>query len=468
MASPADPSSFDRAFARLRAGAERVIETPCAFVFLAGERAWKLKRPVDFGFLDYSTIERRRWAAARELAFNRVTAPDVYLAVVEVEGEPVVEMRRFDEGAVLANRPEACDAALAEALGRRIARFHAEAPATEEGGAGAIDYVLDSNAGVLREGADALGAEAVEALIADSRAAFEQVAPLLERRRASGLSRRCHGDLHLGNIFVENGAPVLFDCIEFNDALNRIDVLYDLAFLLMDLCFVGRGAAANRVLNGWLDEAARRLGEAAFSGLKALPLLLSVRAAVRCHVSLKGGDPALARRYLAAARSFLEPAAPAVLAVGGLSGSGKTTFARTRAPELGPLPGAVLLRSDEIRKRLWNAGPLDPLPPQAYAPGESGRVYGRMFEEAALALQAGRAVVLDAVFLRPDERDAAQALARERGVAFEGVWLDVPPEVMRARVEARAGDASDADAAVLDEQLTRDPGEIRWTRRSSL
>ncbi|HYF22358.1 MAG TPA: AAA family ATPase [Caulobacteraceae bacterium] len=465
MTSPAPQNGYERAFARLSAQAERVIDTPCAAVFLTGGEALKLKKPVDFGFLDYSTLERRRWAAGRELEFNRATAPDVYLGVIEVEGEPVVRMRRFDEAAVLANRPEACDGALAEALGRAVARFHRQAPVTEEGGAGAIEYVLGSNAGLLREGGDVLGSEAVEALVVDSRAAFERVALLLERRRAAGLSRRCHGDLHLGNIFVEDGRPVLFDCIEFNDTLNRIDVLYDLAFLLMDLCFVGRLEAANRVMNAWADEAARSFGEAGFTGLMALPLLLSVRAGVRAHVSLKADDPAQARRYLQAARAFLEPAPPSVLAVGGLSGSGKTTFARARAPDLGPAPGAMLLRSDEIRKRMWGAGPLDRLPPEAYAPGESGRVYARMFEEAALCLTVGRAVVLDAVFLRPEERDAAETLARDHGVPFEGVWLDAPPQVMRARIDARTGDASDADGAVLEEQLTRDPGEIRWTRR---
>jgi predicted kinase len=151
--------------------------------------------------------------------------------------------------------------------------------------------------------------------------------------------------------------------------------------------------------------------------------------------------------------------------VGGYSGSGKTTVARRLAPEMGPAPGAVVLRSDEVRKRLWGRSPLDRLPPEAYAPGQSEKVYAAMFGAAREALAAGRAVVLDAAFLRPDERAAAEHLAREAGVPFEGLWLEASPEVLRARVAARTGDASDADVAVLDRQLAFDVGAIGWERR---
>ena len=160
----------------------------------------------------------------------------------------------------------------------------------------------------------------------------------------------------------------------------------------------------------------------------------------------------------------LEQADASLTAMGGLSGSGKSTFARRRAPSQGPPPGAVVLRSDEIRKRLWGRAPTDRLPTEAYAPGQNERVYGQMLREAELALSAGRSVALDAVFLRPSERTAAEDLARRKGVAFDGVWLQASPEVMAARIDSRTGDASDADRRVLEEQLSRDPGEIAWRR----
>jgi predicted kinase len=264
---------------------------------------------------------------------------------------------------------------------------------------------------------------------------------------------------------VEHGRPVLFDCVEFSDRLSLIDVLYDLGFLLMDLDFTGARGAANRALNGWLDEAARGLpAEGFWEGLAALPLFQSVRAAVRAHVTVNQDDAELARRYLAAAQGHLAPEPPRLVAVGGYSGSGKTTVARTRAPGIGPAPGAVVLRSDEIRKRLWGRAPLERLPPEAYAPGQSERVYAAMIDAARKTLAAGFAVVLDAAFLRRQERDAAGRLARETGVAFEGVWLEADPDVLRARVAARTGDASDADVAVLERQLAFDVGEIGWRR----
>jgi aminoglycoside phosphotransferase family enzyme len=230
----------------LAAQAERVIETSCAWVFLLEGRALKVKKPVDFGFLDYSTLEKRRWALDRELAFNRATAPDIYRAVREItrdgngalaldgSGEVVelaLEMRRFDPGQVLAEQPDAVDAALAETLGRTIARFHAEAEVRPEGGGvRALGYTIRTNAEHLLAVGEVLGREAVRRVVTATDDAFAAASPLLEQRRAQSFARRCHGDLHLGNILLEDGRPVLFDCIEFNDLLSEIDVLYDVAF----------------------------------------------------------------------------------------------------------------------------------------------------------------------------------------------------------------------------------------------
>ncbi len=458
----------------LSGNAERVVETHCARIFLRQDTAWKLKKPVDLGFLDFTTLEKRRWALERELVFNAPAAPGIYRAVHAIteaadgfafggEGtvvEYALEMRRFDETAVLDVSPDALTGEVAEALGRAVARLHAQAPESEAGAGAAVAYTVTSNAEHLRALAPELGEAAVARLLADTEAALAKAAPLLATRAGPGMVRRCHGDLHLGNILMENGAPVLFDCIEFSDLLSDIDVLYDLAFLLMDLDFRGRRAAAVRVLSAWLDEAARTFDETAlYEGLALLPLMMSIRAAVRCHVCAGAGHIEDARAYLAAAQRHLSPGAPALAAVGGYSGAGKSTFARALAPLMEPAPGAVILRSDEIRKRLWGAAPAERLPKEAYAAGESARVYSRMFEAAAACLRAGRSVVMDAVFLRPEERAAAGF-----GAPFTGVWLEAPEEVLRARIAGRENDASDADLAVLAEQMARGPGAISWAR----
>jgi hypothetical protein len=456
-----------------------VIETSCAWVFLQGERALKVKKPVDYGFLDFSTPQKRRWALERELAFNRATAPDIYRAVRTItrDGDSLaldgpgaavdwaLEMRAFDPAAVLAEQPERVDGTLAEALGRAIARFHAAAEIRPDGGGvKALGFTIRTNADNLRHLADQLGRREVEHVIAATDQALGDHTRLLERRRAEGFARRCHGDLHLGNILLEGGKPILFDCIEFNDLLSEIDVLYDTAFLVMDLWFRGRREAANRVLNAYLDEAARSFPPDLWDGLVLLPLFLSARASVRTHVSGMQGDIATARAYLAAARVHLEPPMPTLTAIGGLSGTGKTTLARHIAPDLGAAPGALILRSDEIRKRLAGVAPTERLPAEAYRPGTSERVYGELFAIARRALAAGRSVVLDAVFLLPAERAAASGLAGEAFVPFQGVWLEGDAAELRRRLAARAGDASDAGPPVLDEQLARDPGQIDWLR----
>jgi aminoglycoside phosphotransferase family enzyme/predicted kinase len=482
-----DPPGLDPDIeAWLRAGAggpalcEKVIETSISWVYLFPDRALKLKKPLDLGFLDFTTPTKRRWATERELAFNRATAPDIYRAVRAITrggdgrltfdgagtaADWALEMRRFDETAMLSNRLAVVDGAFAEGLGRTIARYHLQAPpGAVGGGARGLRFVLESNAHLLRGETDQLGADDVERLLAATERAFESVTPLLDRRHAAGFVRCCHGDLHLGNILLEDGAPVLFDCIEFNDALREIDVLYDVAFLLMDLTFRDAQEAANRVMNGWLDEAARGLDGGLFEGLAALPLLQAVRATVRAHVNALEGATDQARRYLAAAERYLAPPAPVLLAVGGLSGSGKTTLARALAPTLGASPGAVVLRSDEIRKRLWGRSPKEKLPPEAYAREVGERVYQTLYDTARTCLAAGRAVVVDAVFLSGDERRRIEAIAREAGTEFHGVWLEAPPETLRDRLAARRDDASDADARVLDFQLALDPGPIDWLR----
>lgn len=462
---------------------DRTIDTACAHVFLGKTTAWKIKRHADLGYADFSTPERRKWALDRELEFNKAAAPDIYRAVraitreaggaLAIDGrgetvEHVLEMRRFDERQVLSAKPEAVDGDLAEGLGRTIAGFHAAAPLRPAGGLTALSFTVGSNAQLLRETCEGLDQDRVEAMIAATETELEAQAALLAHRSATGFARRCHGDLHLGNILLENGKPVLFDCIEFNDLLSDLDVQYDLAFLLMDLDFRGRRDAAVRALGGYLDEAARSFPPEIWEGLAALPLMLSVRAGVRAHVSAHSGDPATAKAYVEAAIAHLSPPPSVLAAVGGLSGSGKSRFSRGIAPALGASPGAVILRTDEIRKRLLGVAPTERLPPEGYAPEAYARTYDAMFDNARAMLKAGRAVVLDATFLDEGLRARAEALAGECGVPFRPAWLDAPQEVLEARVAGRTGDASDATVEVLRGQVERLKAQtLTWPRVST-
>ena len=456
---------------------ERVIDTACAHVFLGADAAWKMKRHVDLGYADFSTAERRHWALGRELEFNRTAAPDIYRAVRRVTREAdgrlamdgqgptvefLLEMRRFDDGAVLAADPALVDGVMADALGRTIAGFHALAPLRPEGGWTALEFTVGSNAELLRDLTYRFGSDRIELMIALTQAEFDRQKPLLKRRTTQGFARRCHGDLHLANILVEDGKPILFDCIEFNDLLSDLDVLYDLAFLLMDLDFRGRRDAAVRVLSAYLDEASRVFPDEIWEGLAALPLMLSVRAGVRAHVAAHSKDDALAKAYIEAAIAHLSPAPPRLAAVGGLSGSGKSTFARRIAPALGAAPGAVVIRTDEVRKRLMNVPPSERLPDSAYAGDLYPRAYDALIENARTLLKAGHGVVLDATFIDPALRARAEQLARDCGVPFDGVWLEGPLALLEARVAGRTNDASDATVATLQDQLARHTSQVRW------
>ncbi|HEX7943082.1 MAG TPA: AAA family ATPase [Phenylobacterium sp.] len=462
--------------------AEKTIDTACAHVFLRPDNALKIKRHDDLGYVDFSTADRRLWALERELAFNKPAAPDIYRAVraitreadgslaIDGQGETVdhlLEMRRFDETAVLAARPDVVDGTLAELLGRTIAGFHAAAPLRPAGGLTALSWTIGSNAGLLRD-IPALDQDRVETMIALTEAELERQAPLLAHRAASGFARRCHGDLHLGNILLEHGHLVLFDCIEFSDLLTDLDIQYDLAFLIMDLDFRGRRDAGVRALSAYMDEAARSFPDEIWDGLVALPLMLATRAAVRAHVAAHSGDPKQAAAYVEAAIAHLAPPPPILAAVGGLSGSGKSRFSRGIAPALGASPGALILRTDEVRKRLAGVAPTEALPRGAYAPEFYARTYDVLFDNARHALKAGRAVILDATFIDPALRTRAEALAAECGVPFRAAWLDAPVEVLEARVAHRTGDASDATVEVLHEQQARIAAQtITWPKVST-
>ena len=467
--------SLSQVLYHLKEGADEVIETSCATVVLKGAKAYKIKKSVDYGFLDFTSAEKRRAALLRELRYNQRMAADIYLGVEDIAGESVLVMRRFDTQGVMGeqstNDPDwTPDLDLMHALGETIARFHAGSEICRDRlHDNNIKYVVDSNRRNIEVFRKQLGEAAVDAYDAAIYAHYATVEADVLKRFDDGHVRHCHGDLHLGNILVENAKPVLFDCIEFNDHLSQIDVLYDLAFLLMDLWVRGHGDAANRVLNVWLEQAARLEDDASgvYAGLKLLPLYMSMRAGVRCHVNANYGGEGnyamdKARMYLEAAHRFLDLAPATLTAIGGLSGSGKSTRARQLAPSTGRAPGAVVLRSDEIRKRLWACPEYEALPKDAYTPDENRRVYGEMFALASRALGAGQAVSLDATFREADWRSQAEDLAKAAGVAFDGHWLDLPVEMRRARVEARSKDVSDATPDIAVAQADIDKSTLSW------
>lgn len=451
------------------------IDTHISRVVLAGDFAYKLKKHVTFPYLDFSTYEKRLAAAETEVRLNRRTAPKIYLGLSrltrEADGalaldgagapvEPVVVMRRFDQDDLfdaLAQRG-ALTPALATKLTAAIAKFHREAaPDRARGGAAAMARIVEGNIAAL-ETADLAPPAEVAALAADTRAALARLAPLLDARRAAGKVRRCHGDLTLRNICLFEGEPTPFDCIEFDEDIATIDVLYDLAFLTMDLIHRGLANIANLVFNRYLD------GNDELEGAPALPLFMSVRASVRAHVTASQARQADARRdalltearaYFDLARAFLRPRAVALVAVGGFSGSGKSTLAAALAPALGPAPGARVLSSDRIRKRLFGAAPTTRLPPAAYAPEASERVYREMRAQAARALSAGVAVVADAVFDRPALARAIETVAEDAHAPFFGLWLEGARDALAERIAARRDDPSDATVEVLDLQMAR-------------
>ncbi len=482
-------------FLGARLAPARRIDTHGAVVFLSGERAYKLKRAVKFPYMDFSTSGRRAVMCAAEIDINRQLAPEVYLGVAPVRrgrdgtlvlGDPgeacddavdwVVVMRRFDEDGLL-DRMAARGALTPElmtALGARIARFHDGLPAIAAGFSGPDDYRHSVAADVrqMREAGERLDPPTSEALAVAMPRALEPWADLVARRQAAGAVRRCHGDLHLRNIVLLAGEPVPFDAIEFSDKIANIDVLYDLAFTLMDLSRQGLGALANRLLNEWLWRIAELPAAPHDEALALLPLFLARRASIRAYVdsavtAVSGADNAPARAYQQAALGFLQPAPPRLLAVGGLSGSGKTTLALKLAPGIGRTPGAAVVRSDVERKRMSGIGLSERMPAGSYTPDLSARVYGALMARAERILRAGHSVVLDAVFAREDERQAAEALAAKVGVPFEGIWIDVPKDVAQARVAARKGDASDATPDVVERQFGYELGRIAWQRRAA-
>ncbi len=463
----------------------RRIDTHISAVFLAGEHAWKLKKAVCLPFLDFTGLDSRRAACEAEVEINRRLAPELYLGTVPVtrgadgtlrlggDGEVVdwlVHMRRFDQRTLFSTLVAAgrVDRHRIQALTEAVWRFHRTAPhRPDRGGVAGLTWTIDTNrasmaghGGILPEADSARLAEA-------SHDWLNRLAPLLEQRRAAGSVRQCHGDLHCGNVCLVDGRPTPFDAIEFSEDIACIDVFYDLAFLLMDLERRGARHLAGYALNHYLDLS----GD--YAGTALLPLLLSLRAGVRAHVSATMAAGAAgtdrdrladeARAYLQAAQAYLSPPPPSLLAVGGLSGSGKSRMGRELAPLLA-VPAAAVVRTDALRKQMMGVDLLEKLGADGYTPEMTERTYQALYDTCLSVLKGGHAAVADAVFARPEQRDAIERVARAAGVPFRGLWLFTPPDLAARRIRTRKANVSDATEAILHQQLTYDLGPIVWTQ----
>ncbi|MBI2969877.1 MAG: AAA family ATPase [Gammaproteobacteria bacterium] len=468
-----------------------IIETHISLVLLTGRYAYKFKKPLNLGFLDFTTLDKRRHFCEEELRLNRRLAPRHYLDVVPVTGprrrprvggagpalEFAVKMLQFPREMELDTlvaraglSPE-----LADRLARRIADFHDRAAAAPgDGRFGSTDGILqpalqnfEAPAAALRGNDRAMARlHEIEAWTRASCAALEEV---FKARLAAGRVHECHGDMHLGNMVLHDGELVIFDCIEFCEELRWIDVMSELAFLLMDLDCLRQTGPAWRLLNAYLEHS----GD--YAGLSVLRFYQVYRAMVRAKVAAirlaqenfpagqRDGESKRLVEHLDLARHYLYPAAPALIITHGLSGSGKTHLTQCLLERL----GAVRLRSDLERKRMHG------LPAAArtgsaagegiYSAASGAAVYHRLRQLAAAGIRAGYRVIVDATFLRREQRSLFAELARETAVPYLILELDADERILRERIRRRAAggsDASEADGSVLEYQIaSREPLE---------
>ncbi|MCP5197486.1 MAG: AAA family ATPase [Gammaproteobacteria bacterium] len=461
------------------------VQTHISHVLLAGDDAYKIKKPVNLGFLDFTSLERRHYYCQQELRLNRRLAPDLYLDCISIGGddaahpvfgkEPAIEyavrMRRFPQEALLDRvlatgrlKPRHLDE-----LARQLAYFHRTIPSADSTAPfGEPEQVrqpmLDNFAYTRPRLSDPDDLTTLAEVERWTLEASERLRPRLLERKASGWIREGHGDLHLGNMLLnEEGHVVIFDCIEFNDALRWIDVVNDLAFLIMDLYARSAGSLAQRLLNLWLEFS----GD--FAGIPLLAYYQVYRAMVRAKINaiqagqagIPNADRATAyehcRDYLRLALALTREPAPFLLITHGVSGSGKS---QRTSQLLEVLPGAIRIRSDVERKRLFGLGPLDDSRSSfgqgLYTPEASARTYLRLLELADGLLAAHHPVLVDATFLKRAHREPFRELAARHDAPFIVLECVADPIALRERVAARrerGDDAAEADVAVLEQQL---------------
>lgn len=457
----------------------QMLETHISWIFLAGRYAYKVKKPVNFGFLDFSDLTKRRFYCQEELRLNRRLAPRLYLDVVAIGGtaeapvfgtepafEYAVRMRRFavdktldailDDGRLTP--------AMIDDLAQSIADFHIGLPIADRD-FGQAEQILAPALENFRQLGKltnaAVGVELAE-LQALCLSEFERCQAVFEQRHSQGMIRECHGDLHLGNIVLLRGKPTPFDGIEFNPQLRWIDVISDIAFLIMDLQYKSRADLAYRFLNAYLQCS----GD--YAGIQILRFYLAYRSMVRAKVcALRAAQGEIAafaesHRYLALTRQLFTARRPALIITHGLPGCGKTALSQWLLEKL----AAIRLRSDVERKRLFGLQALqNSRAHDIYTPQATEHTYQQLLAQAHLILASGYPVIVDAAFLKQRERQLFRNLAREQNVPFVILSIDLDDDVAIQRLRQRQldnCDASEADVGVyqllkaVNETLTAD------------
>jgi len=466
-----------------------LIETHISWVILTGDIVYKIKKPVDFGFLDFSTLKKRRMYCEQEVLLNRRLAADIYLGVVAISGtddrysisknledkdiiEYAVKMKQFPQSAQLDNKLAAGDLTVddMDAVAKMVADFHSTTAVAE----GSINYgsqdmvyhPVKENFELIREHLNTnVYEDELDLLQKWSDKEFTKLASVFDQRKQDGFIRECHGDMHLRNLVWLNDKPLAFDCIEFNPSLRWIDVISEVAFLVMDLQDRQQNELAYHFLNSYLE----KTGD--YAGLSVLSFYLCYRAMVRAKVDalqIEQKDAEKKEReqliiefqsYLKLASCYTKPTEPKLIIMRGLSASGKSTVSQQVVDVL----GAIRVRSDVERKRLFNIPFNDTalnsknkssIDTGIYSQQASQQTYEKLAELASHIINAGFSVIVDAAFLKVKQREPFQALANHLAVAYVILEVTAPVEVLRQRIVSRDKGVSDADLAVLEHQLT--------------
>lgn len=457
-----------------------LIETHISWVILTGDFAYKIKKPVNFGFLDFSTLEKRHGFCKQELTLNRRLAPDIYLAVTPITGTPekphisgngeaieyAVKMVQFPQSAQLDNMLAngELNTGHIDSVAKMIADFHQRSPRADTsmfyGDSEMVYQPVEGNFTQINEHLDTT--EYTDILASLSRwfdAEFKKLDSVFEQRKHDGFVRECHGDMHLRNLVWFKNHATAFDCIEFNETLRWIDVISEIAFLVMDLQDRKQQQLANHFLNTYLEIS----GD--YAGLSVMPFYLGYRAMVRAKVNVLRLDQKDIERsekensitefesYLELAMSYIQPPEPKLIIMRGLSASGKSTVSQQLLDNL----GAIRIRSDIERKRMFGVKPTDSTTEAVetgiYSPQSSQQTYDRLVELSSLAIAAGYSVIIDAAFLKYEQRKPFQQLAKSLNMSYIIIEVTAPDEVLRQRIQERTNDVSDADLTVLEHQL---------------
>ena len=474
-----NPAVYDHKVASLK-----LVETHISWVVLTGKFAYKIKKPVNFGFLDFSSLEKRHQYCQQELRLNSRLAASIYLDVVGIVGsvdkpriaktgdafEYAIKMKEFPQSAQLDQMLAAGELNLTHinAFADKVAAFHQSIPvaanSTEYGNKDSVyKPVVENFQHIVENLPTDCFADVLKSLQQWSEAEFVKLAVVFEHRKKNGFIRECHGDMHLRNLVWLNNKPVVFDCIEFNPAFRWIDVISDIAFLIMDLQDRKQTAFANRFLNSYLEVT----GD--YKGLSVIVFYLCYRAMVRAKVDALRLHQELEQKeipteekdnlfsecksYLDLAMTYTQQKTPRLIIMHGLSASGKSTVSQM----LVDTTGSIRIRSDVERKRLFNLSPTDTAAAKMnaglYSSQASEQTYNKLIELAEEILQAGFNVIVDAAFLKYAQRELFYTLAKKLNVAFKIINVIAPSAILRQRIIERSGDVSDADITVLEHQL---------------